>query len=511
MKRIVTLMEVSMNLKKRAADAITIAVSLVVMTSAAGAVPTDMGTAQTTTTDLATNGIAGIAKAMGQYGVEESDSKVILAANVEQTVKIRVASAGAASELYNQIAVYETEMMSQTNSESELETGLGTVVESELQSELVAAESAKSESEIKAESVVESQLETKSESVMESETESEVALPSVAEEEIQKSLPEQSLEELEELTKVSDDMQQQEELDWQERLMADVDQFLYVRENAAQDAQIVGKLYKGDVADIQEIGSEWTHIKSGNVDGYVSNAYCLTGTDALDYAKENFDTEAEVLTNGLRIRSEANEDSAVITALSEGTVLKVQQEENAVTDDGWVAVAYNGTTRYVSADYVSLSLSLGEAITLEEEQEEQKRLEAEEKARKSTQVTSVATVQKEAVQASVDDVTLLAAIIQCEAGNEIYEGQLAVGAVVMNRVRSGSYPSSIYDVIYQKGQFPPAGAGSVANIAAKGPKQSCLQAAQEALNGADNTGGATRFKRASSGHAGVVIGNHVFY
>ena len=107
--------------------------------------------------------------------------------------------------------------------------------------------------------------------------------------------------------------------------------------------------------------------------------------------------------------------------------------------------------------------------------------------------------------------TLLAALIQCEAGNECYEGQLAVGAVVMNRLRSGAYPSSISGVIYQSGQFPPAGRGMVASIAANGPKSSCVQAAQQALGGSDNTGGATCFSRASSGRAGVVIGNHVFY
>ena len=174
-------------------------------------------------------------------------------------------------------------------------------------------------------------------------------------------------------------------------------------------------------------------------------------------------------------------------------------------------LVYGGTTRYVSADYVATSLALGEGITIEEEQAELARIAEEEAAKKAAQVTEVTTVQNAAVEATVDDVTLLAAIIQCEAGNEVYEGQLAVGAVVMNRVRSGGYPSTVHDVIYQKSQFPPAGAGSVANVAAKGPKQSCLQAAQEALNGTDNTGGATCFRRASSGHAGVVIGNHVFY
>ena len=291
--------------------------------------------------------------------------------------------------------------------------------------------------------------------------------------------------------------------------MADVNDYLYVRASADADAEIVGKLYKGDVAEIQEEGSGWTHVASGNVDGYVNNDYCVTGTAALAYAQQNFDTEAEVLTNGLRIRSEADENASVITAVSEGTTLKV--DSGVETDDKWIAVVYGGTTRYVSADYVTTSLALGEGITIEEEQAELARIAEEEAAKKAAQVTEVTTVQNAAVEATVDDVTLLAAIIQCEAGNEVYEGQLAVGAVVMNRVRSGGYPSTVHDVIYQKSQFPPAGAGSVANVAAKGPKQSCLQAAQEALNGTDNTGGATCFRRASSGHAGVVIGNHVFY
>ena len=310
-------------------------------------------------------------------------------------------------------------------------------------------------------------------------------------------------------TETAGSEQTEEEALWQNRLMADVNDYLYVRASADADAEIVGKLYKGDVAEIQEEESGWTHVASGNVDGYVNNDYCVTGTEALAYAQQNFDTEAEVLTNGLRIRSEADENASVITAVSEGTTLKV--DSGVETDDQWIAVVYGGTTRYVSANYVATSLALGEGITIEEEQAELARIAEEEAAKKAAQVTEVTTVQNAAVEATVDDVTLLAAIIQCEAGNEVYEGQLAVGAVVMNRVRSGGYPSTVHDVIYQKSQFPPAGAGSVANVAAKGPKQSCLQAAQEALNGTDNTGGATCFRRASSGHAGVVIGNHVFY
>lgn len=438
-------MEVSMNLKKRAAGAIAVAMSVVVMTSVAQAAPADYKTgvaSQATTMDLATNGIAGIAVFMSQYESDAYEYIELADANVEQMNVARVTSGDAA--------------------EQDAEEGL-----TEMTVDVADADTA-----VQAENAA-------------SGTETDVS------------------------TETADSEQTEEEELWQNRLMADVNDYLYVRASADADAEIVGKLYKGDVAEIQEEGSGWTHVASGNVDGYVNNDYCVTGTEALAYAQQNFDTEAEVLTNGLRIRSEADENASVITAVSEGTTLKV--DSGVETDDKWIAVVYGGTTRYVSADYVTTSLALGEGITIEEEQAELARIAEEEAAKKAAQVTEVTTVQNAAVEATVDDVTLLAAIIQCEAGNEVYEGQLAVGAVVMNRVRSGGYPGTVHDVIYQKSQFPPAGAGSVANVAAKGPKQSCLQAAQEALNGTDNTGGATCFRRASSGHAGVVIGNHVFY
>lgn len=310
-------------------------------------------------------------------------------------------------------------------------------------------------------------------------------------------------------TIVAEETLSEEELAWQNRLMADVQEFLYVRAAGNENAEIVGKLYKGDVAEIVEYGDSWTHIVSGNVDGYVLNSYCVFGADAMSYATSNFDTEAEIQTNGLRIRREATTEGAVIAAVSTGMSLTVDIEAEPV--EGWVAVSYAGERGYVSAEYVTTELALGEAVTIEEEQAELARIAEEKAAAAAAQVPSSGTVQNSAVAASVDDVTLLAALIQCEAGNEPYEGQLAVGAVVMNRVKSGRYPNSVSGVIYQPSQFPPATSGSVANKVANGVKASCLQAAQEAINGMDNTGGAMSFRRASSGHAGVVIGNHVFY
>ena len=308
-----------------------------------------------------------------------------------------------------------------------------------------------------------------------------------------------------------------EEEKWQDYLMADVEQSLNVRKKASEDAEIVGKLYKGDRAKILKAGDEWTKIESGNVKGYVKTSYCVTGTKALKYAKKNCDTIATVNTDGLRLRSkQSTEKGKVITAVASGTKLKVKTKEK--TKDGWVAVVYNNDLCYVSEDYVDVSLKTGKAVTLEEEaakkaaEEAAKKAAAEAEAAKNAAANSgAATTQGSAVSASADDVTLLAAIIQCEAGGCSYEGKLAVGAVVMNRVKSRSFPNTISGVIYQSGQFSPARTGKLASRLARGVSASCRQAAMEALSGKDNTNGAKYFKYASSGQRGVVYGTVVFY
>ena len=308
-----------------------------------------------------------------------------------------------------------------------------------------------------------------------------------------------------------------EEEKWQDYLMADVEQSLNVRKKASEDAEIVGKLYKGDRAKILKAGEEWTKIESGNVKGYVKTSYCVTGTKALKYAKKNCDTIATVNTDGLRLRSkQSTEKGKVITAVASGTKLKVKTKEK--TKDGWVAVVYNNDLCYVSEDYVDVSLKTGKAVTLEEEaakkaaEEAAKKAAAEAEAAKNAAANSgAATTQGSAVSASADDVTLLAALIQCEAGGCSYEGKLAVGAVVMNRVKSRSFPNTISGVIYQSGQFSPARTGKLASRLARGVSASCRQAAMEALSGKDNTNGAKYFKYASSGQRGVVYGTVVFY
>lgn len=114
------------------------------------------------------------------------------------------------------------------------------------------------------------------------------------------------------------------------------------------------------------------------------------------------------------------------------------------------------------------------------------------------------------VSANASDSAMLAAIVECEAGGESYEGQLAVASVVVNRVKSGSFPNTVSGVIYQGGQFSPVASGRFAVVLARGASGSCVQAANAALSGNTNIS-ALYFCRASSGVPGTVIGNHVFY
>ncbi|MBR3039724.1 MAG: cell wall hydrolase, partial [Lachnospiraceae bacterium] len=281
--------------------------------------------------------------------------------------------------------------------------------------------------------------------------------------------------------------------------MAKTSDYVNVRSEASIEAQRVGVLYKDCGGTIVERGEGWTKIQSGSVLGWVSNDFLYLDEEAEAYAEQVCKTYANVDTQALRVRTSPSEDAGIIGLLEVGTDLECVKTD--LETPGWVMVLYQGKTGYVSADYVSLSLSINEGETLEEI-EERERLAALEKAKLVTTYKSV--------PADVDDITLLAALIQCEAGNQSYEGKLAVGAVVCNRVRSAAYPNTIREVIYAKGQFGPASSGSLAKALEKGVSDSCRQAAAEALSGATNVGNAMHFRRAG-GRDGVIIGDHVFY
>ncbi len=115
---------------------------------------------------------------------------------------------------------------------------------------------------------------------------------------------------------------------------------------------------------------------------------------------------------------------------------------------------------------------------------------------------------------SSNDVTLLAKLIAAEARGESYTGQVAVGAVVLNRVKHSSFPDTVSGVIYQKGAFSAVN-DSNWSVA---PSETSRKAAQDCINGWDPSGGAIYYynpKKTSNSFmlsrpVVKTIGNHVF-
>lgn len=132
-----------------------------------------------------------------------------------------------------------------------------------------------------------------------------------------------------------------------------------------------------------------------------------------------------------------------------------------------------------------------------------------------TEVQAIKTMQKRAVlNISSDDLLLLSKVVASEARGESYEGQVAVAAVVINRVLDPRFPDTVRDVIYQKNAFSVVNDGSI-NMQ---PTESAFKAAQEALYGLDPTNESVYFWNPDIATCSWIkrlnphmrIGNHVF-
>lgn len=121
-------------------------------------------------------------------------------------------------------------------------------------------------------------------------------------------------------------------------------------------------------------------------------------------------------------------------------------------------------------------------------------------------------IQKPSYDVQANDVDMLAALIECEAGDQSYYGMLCVGAVVMNRISSPRFPNTLYEVIYQPYQFTPVTvSGRFALVLARGAKETCYKAAREVLEEGNIAGDWLFFRMNDGSREGEVIGDHVFY
>lgn len=280
-------------------------------------------------------------------------------------------------------------------------------------------------------------------------------------------------------------------------VMADVQDALNIRSEADEESEKIGVLYKDCGGEIIEKKEGWTKLQSGDLIGWAKDDYLLFNEEAEALAEEVGNLIVTIETDALRVRKEPSTEAEVFVLMAQDDELDVIE----VLDKEWISVEYDDQKGYVSAEFVNMDFHIDSGETVASIKAREK-AEAEAKAKLNA--------NQGAVVVGADDTRLLGALIYCESGNQPYEGQLAVGATVMNRVRSGAYPNSISGVIYASGQFPPALNGKVARVYEGNVPESCLRAAQETISGASNIGTSTHFKRAGS-RDGIVIGDHVFW
>lgn len=211
----------------------------------------------------------------------------------------------------------------------------------------------------------------------------------------------------------------------------------------------------------------------------------------IEIQKEKLETEKEELDE---YHVEVKKEQEKVASYVEETSSSIGQYSNQIKAAEATADAYAAKSAEEEANISALKKKLAEEIAMS-------KLAAQSSWRDISEVSF-----------EEGDRTLLANLIYCEAGNQPYEGQLAVGAVVINRVLSSVYPNTVVGVIYQGKQFSPVGNGHLAlALAQDSASAACYKAADEAMKGHTNVGTCVYFRTPIEGLSGIQIGNHIFY
>ena len=209
-------------------------------------------------------------------------------------------------------------------------------------------------------------------------------------------------------------------------------------------------------------------------------------------AKEAILEEERTQLEDYKVKAQAEQSR--VSGLVSQTSGTIKQYANDISDAEERAQALEDQIKEQEADIKALEAKLAEEIRLS-------KLASQSAWRDISEVTF-----------AEGDRYLLANLIYCEAGGEPYEGKVAVGAVVINRVLSSVYPDTVVGVIYQNRQFSPVASGRLALALAEGKATAaCYQAADEAMSGYSNVGNCVYFRTPIPGLSGINIGGHVFY
>ena len=194
------------------------------------------------------------------------------------------------------------------------------------------------------------------------------------------------------------------------------------------------------------------------------------------------------------LHAQAEAERARVAGVLNTLVTKIDDYSDQISDAEKKALEYEAELKKNEEDLKALQKKLEEELRISREA-------AQGKWRSISDVTFTEADRK-----------LLANIIYCEAGGEPYEGKLAVGAVVINRVLSSKFPDTVAGVIYAKSQFSPVASGRFElALATDKATSACYQAADEAMLGVTNVGVCVYFRTPIPGLVGINIGGHVFY
>lgn len=164
--------------------------------------------------------------------------------------------------------------------------------------------------------------------------------------------------------------------DFKDKCIAVTEDYVNVRAKAGTDSDVVGIIGNNGVATVVSKGKEWSHIVSGNCEGYISNDFLLFGDDAGAYAETNCTKQARIATETLNVREQADVNSDCLTQVGENQVFDILSQ-----DDKWIQIALDDeNSGYVSADYVEYTYSFDTANTMEEIQAQIEAQRAEEEA-----------------------------------------------------------------------------------------------------------------------------------
>ena len=332
----------------------------------------------------------------------------------------------------------------------------------------------------------------------------------------------------------------------------DAKDMLDIHAEANTASAVIGQVMEDGHVAILAKYNDWVQIQAGEIAGWVpaenlveteisneeavaANEQVIAERTGATASEDEFFAEEEVQQDETAaLQAEASEaaqnEIEEVQAAEEAARIEAEAQAKAAAEEAAQleaeAQAKAAAEEAAQLEAEAQAKAAEEAARLEAEAqakaaaEEAARLEAEAQAKAAEEAAQLeAEAQQAALAAqaaqtaavSAEELKLLANIIYCEAGSESYVGKVAVGNVIMNRVKSASQPNTITEVVYAKGQFSPVRNGSLQRaLSSDKADAACYQAAIEALAGAQPVGGKLFFRR-NNGRSGQVIGHHVFY